>query len=99
RRAFERRNEEREREGEPLFQNPRNAAAGTMRNLDPSLVARRRLGAFTYQVVLPVDPDLPPEGGNYRVSKETASEGGNEGVSNQAIPDPVVSAFRRNTHS
>jgi DNA ligase (NAD+) len=46
-------NEEREREGEPLFQNPRNAAAGTMRNLDPSLVARRRLGAFTYQLVLP----------------------------------------------
>src|SRR5689334_14905226 len=53
RRSFERMNEEREREGEPLFQNPRNAAAGTMRNLDPSLVARRRLGAFTYQLVLP----------------------------------------------
>src|SRR5262249_33327921 len=49
--SFERMNEEREREGEPLFQNPRNAAAGTMRNLDPGLVAKRRLGAFTYQVV------------------------------------------------
>jgi DNA ligase (NAD+) len=49
--SFERMNVEREKEGEPLFQNPRNAAAGTMRNLDPSLVARRRLGAFTYQVV------------------------------------------------
>jgi DNA ligase (NAD+) len=58
RRSFERMNEEREREGEPLFQNPRNAAAGTMRNLDPSLVARRKLGAFTYQLV------LPPEAGN-----------------------------------
>ena len=34
---------ERERAGEPLFANPRNAAAGTMRNLDPGLVARRRL--------------------------------------------------------
>src|SRR4051812_946488 len=53
RRSFERMNEERERDGEPLFQNPRNAAAGTMRNLDASLVARRRLGAFTYQLVLP----------------------------------------------
>ena len=53
RRSFARINEEREREGEPLFQNPRNAAAGTMRNLDPSLVAKRKLGAFTYQVVLP----------------------------------------------
>ncbi|MFL6279190.1 MAG: NAD-dependent DNA ligase LigA [Vicinamibacterales bacterium] len=53
RRSFERMNEEREREGEPLFQNPRNAAAGTMRNLDASLVAKRKLGAFTYQLVLP----------------------------------------------
>ncbi len=51
RRSFARMNEEREREGEPLFQNPRNAAAGTMRNLDPSLVAKRKLGAFTYHVV------------------------------------------------
>jgi len=58
RRSFERMNEEREREGEPLFQNPRNAAAGTMRNLDPSLVAKRKLGAFTYQLV------LPPNGGS-----------------------------------
>src|SRR4029453_10166605 len=58
-RPFARMNEEREREGEPLFQNPRNAAAGTMRNLDPSLVAKRKLGAFTYQVV------LPPQGGSH----------------------------------
>src|SRR5580765_2317424 len=49
--SFERMNREREEEGEPLFANPRNAAAGTMRNLEPSLVARRGLGAFTYQVV------------------------------------------------
>jgi DNA ligase (NAD+) len=51
--SFERINREREDAGEPLFANPRNAAAGTMRNLDPSLVAKRRLGAFTYQVVRP----------------------------------------------
>ena len=51
RRAFERINREREEAGEPLFQNPRNAAAGTMRNLDPALVARRRLGAYFYQAV------------------------------------------------
>ena len=51
--SFERINKEREEAGEPLFANPRNAAAGTMRNLDPALVARRRLGALTYQVVLP----------------------------------------------
>ena len=45
-------NREREDAGEPLFANPRNAAAGTMRNLDPSLVARRRsLARSSYQVV------------------------------------------------
>ncbi|HEX5475598.1 MAG TPA: NAD-dependent DNA ligase LigA [Vicinamibacterales bacterium] len=51
RRAFERINREREDAGEPLFANPRNAAAGTMRNLDPGLVARRGLSSFTYQLV------------------------------------------------
>jgi DNA ligase (NAD+) len=51
--SFERTNREREQAGEPLFANPRNAAAGTMRNLDPAMVARRRLSAFTYQVVGP----------------------------------------------
>jgi DNA ligase (NAD+) len=49
--AFERMNRGREEAGETLFANPRNAAAGTMRNLDPALVAQRGLGAFTYQIV------------------------------------------------
>jgi DNA ligase (NAD+) len=49
--SFERMNREREDAGEPPFANPRNAAAGTMRNLDPSQVARRALRAWTYQVV------------------------------------------------
>ncbi len=64
--SFERMNVEREQAGEPLFQNPRNAAAGTMRNLDPSLVSKRRLSAFTYQVVFPLGEDLPPEGGSHQ---------------------------------
>ncbi len=49
--SFDRTNREREERGEPLFANPRNAAAGTMRNLDPALVAKRGLSAFTYQIV------------------------------------------------
>ncbi|MGE0703359.1 MAG: NAD-dependent DNA ligase LigA [Vicinamibacterales bacterium] len=49
--AFDRMNREREEAGEPLFANPRNAGAGTMRNLDPGLVARRGLSFFAYQVV------------------------------------------------
>ena len=50
--SCERMNREREEAGEPLFQNPRNAAAGTMRNLDPALVSKRLLGSFVYQIVL-----------------------------------------------
>jgi DNA ligase (NAD+) len=49
--AFERINREREGSSEPLFANPRNAAAGTLRNLEPALVARRGLSAFFYQLV------------------------------------------------
>lgn len=49
--AFERLNREREDAGEPLFANARNSAAGTMRLLDPAIVARRRLSAFFYQLV------------------------------------------------
>ena len=51
RKAFERINARREEEGEPLFANPRNAAAGALRNLDPALVATRGLRAFFYQIV------------------------------------------------
>jgi DNA ligase (NAD+) len=50
--SFARMNREQEERDEPLFANPRNAAAGTMRNLDPALVARRGLSAFTYQIVV-----------------------------------------------
>lgn len=48
-------NKEREDAGEPLFANPRNAAAGTMRNLEPAVVKKRKLRAFVYQVVAPPD--------------------------------------------
>jgi DNA ligase (NAD+) len=53
--AFERINKERAEVGEPLYANPRNVAAGTMRNLDPALVARRGLKAFVYQYVGPTE--------------------------------------------
>lgn len=51
RKAFERTNAERQEAGEPLFANPRNAAAGALRNLDPALVSQRGLSAFFYQLV------------------------------------------------
>ena len=46
--AFLRMNEEREREGLPAFVNPRNSAAGTLRTLEPSVVANRGLVFFAY---------------------------------------------------
>jgi DNA ligase (NAD+) len=49
--SFERVNQEREDADEPVFANPRNAAAGTMRSLDPAVVAGRGLSAFVYQIV------------------------------------------------
>jgi DNA ligase (NAD+) len=53
--SFERINQERVDAGEPLYANPRNVAAGTMRNLDPALVARRGLKAIVYQYVGPTE--------------------------------------------
>ena len=53
RKSFERINKLQEDAGEPLYANARNTAAGTMRNLDPALVASRGLGAFVYQLVMP----------------------------------------------
>ncbi len=48
--SFQRVNEEREREGESALANPRNAAAGGLRQLDPALTRRRRLRLFTFAV-------------------------------------------------
>ncbi|TCS95901.1 DNA ligase (NAD+) [Hazenella coriacea] len=50
RKAFERLNTERERKGEPLFANPRNAGAGSLRQLDPRLAAERSLDIFLYGI-------------------------------------------------
>lgn len=51
RKVFERINAEREEEGEPRFANPRNAASGAIRQLDPAMVAKRRLDMFAYDVL------------------------------------------------
>ncbi|MGA9017578.1 MAG: NAD-dependent DNA ligase LigA [Candidatus Cybelea sp.] len=49
---FERLNSEREREGLAAFANPRNAASGGVRQLDPALTAKRRLSFFAYQLAV-----------------------------------------------
>ncbi len=50
---FARINKEREEEGLPLFANPRNAAAGSLRQLDPKITASRALDIFVYYLVDP----------------------------------------------
>ncbi|MBP5338841.1 MAG: NAD-dependent DNA ligase LigA [Prevotella sp.] len=56
--SFERLNAEREAAEEPLFANPRNAASGTLKSLDPKVVASRQLDAYLYYLLgekLPAD--------------------------------------------
>jgi DNA ligase (NAD+) len=56
--VFNRLNEERERAGEAPFVNPRNAAAGTLKLQDSSVVARRRLDCYLYSIPGEVAPAL-----------------------------------------
>jgi len=51
--VFQEINQERQQSGEQLFANPRNAAAGTLRQLDPRIVDRRRLDFYAYTLHIP----------------------------------------------
>ena len=55
---FERLNKEQSEKGEELFANPRNVTAGTIRQLDPRIVASRKLSVFVYDISY-LDGDIP----------------------------------------
>jgi DNA ligase (NAD+) len=57
--GFEKMNEERVAAGEPVYANPRNTAAGALRQLDPGITARRPLRFFGYTVAVPAGATLP----------------------------------------
>ncbi len=57
--SFRRMNEERERNGEPLYANPRNTGAGTIRQLDPEVVRDRNMEIWTYSLNDTGDSPLP----------------------------------------
>jgi DNA ligase (NAD+) len=58
---FEKMNEERVAAGEPVFANPRNSAAGALRQLDPAITAKRPLRFYGYTAVAPTGIALPFE--------------------------------------
>jgi DNA ligase (NAD+) len=57
--GFEKMNEERVKAGEPVYANPRNSAAGSLRMLDPAISAARPLRFFAYAVSVPEGEELP----------------------------------------
>jgi DNA ligase (NAD+) len=59
--AFEKVNQERKKKGEPLYANPRNLAAGSIRQLDPKLAASRPLEFLAYDLVTDLGQKTHPE--------------------------------------
>ena len=69
--SFERLNEEREQAGLPRFANPRNAAAGALRALDPNITAERRLDCFAYFLLRGGKPLFPSHWGKSRSAERS----------------------------
>lgn len=67
---FDKLNKAREAAGQPLFANPRNTAAGTIRQLDPKLVADRPLHFRAYDILRDNPADLPTYAETYRVASQ-----------------------------
>jgi DNA ligase (NAD+) len=90
--VFAKINQERETQGEALFANPRNAAAGTLRQLDSQKVAKRKLNFFAYTLHIdsPISPPIPPNlGGIKNENEKYPNVGGFRGQNNLEDSPPV----------
>ncbi len=76
--AFERLNAEREAQGQPLYANPRNSAAGSLRVLDPSITAARQLEFHAYFLLVDGQPALPSHWQSLEMLKELGFRVGSE---------------------
>ena len=81
---FDKLNERRAKEGKPLFANPRNTAAGTIRQLDPKLVAERPLYFLAYEIIAEDESDIPTHFEAYKIIKQLGFKGWDYA---QKIPD------------
>lgn len=66
---FERINKEREKQGLPLFANPRNAGAGTIRQLDPAVAAARKMQFIAYAIEMDL-PGMHTHGDEHQMARE-----------------------------
>jgi len=83
--GFRKVNEEREKEGQPLFANPRNAAAGSVRQLDPRITARRPLDIYIYALGWAEGKDTPDT--HWETMEYLKSLGFKINPNNRLLPD------------
>ncbi len=88
--GFEALNKERAKQGEPLFANPRNAAAGSIRQLDPAIAAARPLGMFLYDVARSSEPMPSTQSEEIAYLKELGLPANPEHAHAESIEDVFV---------